>query len=261
MQEPQEDVIYDNAESNSTFQELNNEVENEYSEYSQKERLPDYPSELKESQNQLRGAQVTYDRHINERPLKKKKSKKGKNGKMNTSMTNRSSSAKWRKVDPYLRGAPNGIKMLKHSRRVTRDDEPNTMLPPINKQSTSQVNKVNQNKTYKPLHPIKLQKTQSSGASELGSHKNLQLDEDSEKVKNKKQPNKISDIDYEKKNLERLQKLKEKKAQEMAMMEEQRQKAHEEREKLRQIVRKSQFLHFIPLIYVYSHITIRCVFA
>lgn len=61
---------------------------------------------------------------------------------------------------------------------------------------------------------------------------------------NKKQKQaKGTEVDYERKNLERLQKIQEKKAQELAMMEEERLKAKEQREKLRQIVSFTTFLN------------------
>lgn len=45
-----------------------------------------------------------------------------------------------------------------------------------------------------------------------------------------------NEIDFEKKNLERIQKMQERKNQELALMEEERRKAQEGREKLKKIV-------------------------
>lgn len=147
-------------------------------------------------------------------------------------MTNRSSSAKWRKIDPYLQGAQQNMKIIKQARKAQKAEvETGYTLPPINKNSNQNVNK--NNKSYKPLKPVKMQKANSVALQDIGSHKNLNADED-EELKNKKPPR--QETDYEKKNLERLQKIQEKKAMELAMMEEQRLRAQEEREKLKRIV-------------------------
>jgi hypothetical protein len=92
-------------------------------------------------------------------------------------------------------------------------------------------------KVYKPLQPPKMQKANSMSIREVEQDKNINYDEDPENNRKTKASNKVTEVDYEKKNLERLQKIQEKKAQEITMMEEQRQKAHEEREKLKKIVR------------------------
>ena len=150
---------------------------------------------------------------------------------VNTSMTNRSASAKWKKLDPYLQGNQDGSKQSKQSKKQILEENNSITLPPIKKQSASHVNKNSNPKTYKPLNQQKIQKTNSMNINDPIAIQNM---EDENNRKNKR--GKEADIDYERKNLERLQKIQEKKAQELAMMEEERNKAKEQREKLRQIV-------------------------
>lgn len=145
-------------------------------------------------------------------------------------MTNRSASAKWKKLDPYLQGGLDGAKQSKQVKKNGYDDNNSITLPPIKKQSVSQINKMINPKTYKPLNQQRIQKTNSMSINDPIAVQNTE-----EQDKKQKQA-KGADVDYERKNLERLQKIQEKKAQELAMMEEERQKAKEQREKLRQIV-------------------------
>jgi len=140
-------------------------------------------------------------------------------------MTNRSSSAKWRKIDPYLQNAPMNTKMMiQGSKKMSKDEQPSTYtLPPIKKQSNSEApSKSGNQKIYKPLGQAKLQKTSSNGLKDQISDRNIFLDENSDAGLKSKPPLKPAEVDYEKKNLERLQQIQARKAQELALMEEQR---------------------------------------
>lgn len=152
-------------------------------------------------------------------------------------MTNRSASAKWKKLDPYLQGGQDGVKQSKKSKKIGYDDSNSITLPPIKKQSVSQIAKMTNPKTYKPLNQQRIQKTNSMNINDPIAIQNME-----EENKKQKQA-KGTEVDYERKNLERLQKIQEKKAQELAMMEEERLKAKEQREKLRQIVSFTTFLN------------------
>lgn len=235
---------YDDSDKYEMYEDANDDIENNSNNFPSRDREPDYPVDMSNSESQYNGTQDDYDSKIHGRPLKKKKSKKGKGSKANVSMTNRSSSAKWRKVDPYLNGAPTNVPLQKKSRKVTKaEDDGNYTLPPIKKQSVSHVSKNTIPKTYKPLNPPVMQKANSMSLCDPVSQKTFQGDDELEASKKLKAAQK-NEVDYEKKNLERLQKLQEKKAQELAIMEEQRRKAQEEREKLKQIV---SFMHIINL--------------
>lgn len=142
-------------------------------------------------------------------------------------------------MDPYLQGIPQGAKVLKQTRVSGNDADAGYVLPPIKKQSNSQANrnfdgKEANVKAYKPLNQPKMQKANSMGFNAIPEQQ--YNNENTDANKKQKQGQKENLVDYEKKNLERLQKIQEKKAQELAMMEEQRERAKEERERLRQIV-------------------------
>lgn len=218
------------GEYNEEFEEPEPDYAGEYEnnvEYEMREREPDYPVELNDSQNQFLISQESQSRSkMNNRPKKNKKSKKS-----NKSITNRSSSAKWKKMDPYIQGQPASIKMLKQMKRSQQADENSMgMLPPITKKTTSNMASVSSTRAYKPLQPPKIQKANSTTLKEMNANGN------NDEEKGKPKIAKGSDIDYEQKNLERLQDFQKKKTQELAMMEEERRKAQEKREKLRQIV-------------------------
>ena len=223
--------IFDDPEPHQIDNE--EDIENSNNQNFNPERDPDYPIELNDSQNQYLPSQNSFQGKMQGRPKKKKS--KGKNKKMNSSMTNRSSSAKWRKVDPYLHGQPASIKMLKQMKKSGNPDaEGVPQLPPIKKGSSHNTSKQQNSRVYRPLQSSKLQKANSTTLTNQDSKKNIQVDE--EPALKPKHRSKMSDIDYEKKNLERLQRMQEKKAKEIAEMEDQRRKAQEEREKLKKIV-------------------------
>lgn len=191
--------------------------------------------------NDIYNPQIVYTENMPERPPKsKKKGKKGKANKNNMSMSNRSGSGKWGKIDPYLQNMPPGMQkqILKQAKSKVSSDQTNTVaLPPISKQAPTDVsNQPRGSKVYKPLGGnLKMKKANS--ISEQISNPNIVYDDEMDSTRLKGSKNQ-AEVDYEKKNLERLQKMQMKKAQELAMMEEQRKKAHDERERLRQIVFK-----------------------
>jgi len=229
--------IFDDSEHHQASIQTNNE-ENQNQKF-QDDREPDYPSELNQSENQLDTSEYEQTSQLIKRPPKDKKPKKTKSNKNNISITNRSSSAKWRMVDPYLQGDNTKPKGVKNSKKVDRKNtDTKCRLPPIKKQNSTNPNKNANSRAYKPLHQQKLNKNNSVMSKDIASHKQLPLDDDFDNSKRQK-ASKAPDVDYEKKNLERLQKIQEKKAQELAMIEDQRQKAHEKREKLKEIVTKS----------------------
>lgn len=239
---------FDDSDPNQMYDESQDNFENDEHLPPSQDREPDYPTEIQHSENQFSEADSKYEKQMQGRPLKKKKSKKGKN-KNNISMTNRSASAKWRKIDPYIQGAPQNMRLVKQLKKANKIESEDTgySLPPIKKQSTNQMNKNPNPRSYKPLKQPKMQKANSVALQDLGSHKQLNLDEEETKQK----VHKLNEVDYEKKNLERLQKIQEKKAQELAMMEEQRQKAQEEREKLKKIVSNQNMFIFSSEISIF----------
>lgn len=185
------------GEYNDEFEEPEPDKEIDYTgeyennvDYEMREREPDYPVELNDSQNQFLISQESQSRtKMNNRPKKNKKSKKS-----NKSITNRSSSAKWKKMDPYIQGQPASIKMLKQMKRSQQADENSMgMLPPITKKTTSHLASVSSTRAYKPLQPPKIQKANSITMKEMNANGNN--DEERSKTKTVKS----SDIDYEQK--------------------------------------------------------------
>lgn len=76
------------------------------------DREPDYPQEINGPDNQFVFVQEDYG----EKALIRQTKKKNKKGtKLSKNIHNRSSSAKWKKMGPYLHQQPASIKMLKQN--------------------------------------------------------------------------------------------------------------------------------------------------
>lgn len=227
--QPECEMSYDNCEDNSQIQISSQSIDNKENFTLPENSEPSQPVHANSRDNayynNIYNPQIVYNKKLPTKPPKQnnKKSRKNKLSKNNINVSNRSTSAKWRKVDPYIQNMPDGG--LKMQRAITKklsghDNTSGYVLPPINSKSSTV------DSAHKQSHKVYDTLTKSE-VKKASSHNEPQ-----------KQVNKQIEIDYEKKNLERLQMMQARKAQELALMEEQRQKAQEERERLRQIVFK-----------------------
>jgi hypothetical protein len=185
------------GEYNEEFEEPDSaEQMDNYNEYENnsgdmEERESDYPVELIDSQNQYLESQESQGRtKMQNRPVKNKKNKKSK---MNNSITNRSSSSKWKKMDPYIQGQPTSQQIMKQMKRSQQADENSAgILPPIRKQSNS-LAQVSSSRSYKPLQTSKVHKANNTTLKDMNSNVHIEDNRSKSKIV------KNSDIDYEQK--------------------------------------------------------------